>query len=300
MTSLMNSKLQSSSEVILMTGASGFVGSHYLRKSVHEIDSIRPVSLQHTKLDQIDFSNVYSVLHLAGIAHRMEKTEDQIYYDVNHKLTLDFALHCKQAGVEHFIYMSTIKVYGDSNELLTLETPCVPNDAYGKSKLLAETELMRLSDQNFKVAIIRPPLIYGPEVKGNLKRLTEWVDSRSIIPLGGIKNKRSIVGIENLISLIDKIIERRAEGIFLIQDKAPISTTELIESIAKVKGSKIRLIKIPAFLRTILKLIKPDIHKRLFGTLIVDDSQTKIELNFEHPYTTEQGLRLMINRKDDK
>ncbi|HEY9117028.1 MAG TPA: NAD-dependent epimerase/dehydratase family protein [Roseivirga sp.] len=284
---------------ILVSGSSGFVGEYFCssRKSTYDI---RTISLRNTPLGNTDFSNVNSVLHLAGIAHRMEKTEDQIYYDVNHKLTLGFALRCKEAGVEHFVFMSTIKVYGDSNELLTLETPCVPNDAYGKSKLLAETELMRLSDQNFKVAIIRPPLIYGPEVKGNLKRLKEWVDSRSIIPLGGIKNKRSIVGIENLISLIDKIIERRAEGIFLIQDKAPISTTELIESIAKVKGSKIRLIKIPAFLRTILKLIKPDIHKRLFGTLIVDDSQTKIELNFEHPYTTEQGLRLMINSKDDK
>lgn len=292
--------MQSSSQVVLVTGASGFVGGHYLKKSEYRIDAIRTVSLQQTFLEEIDYSNVHSVLHLAGIAHRMEKKADQIYFDVNCNLTLDFANHCKQAGIKHFIFMSTIKVYDESNELLTLETPCVPNDAYGKSKFLAETELMKLSDDHFKVAIIRPPLIYGPGVKGNLKRLSEWINSRCIIPLGGIKNKRSLVGIDNLIALIDKIIERKAGGIFLIQDKAPISTTELIKSIAEIKRSKIKIITIPAFMRIILKLIRPDIYKRLFGTLIVDDSQTKKELNFENPYTTEQGLELMINCRDDK
>lgn len=280
-------------KTILVTGASGFVGQRFCVSSKDRY-SIKTVSLQNVPVEDLDLAGVDVILHLAGIAHRMEKTEDSLYYEVNYELTKNLAQAAKQAGVGHFLFVSTIKVYGDDYELLTPETKCIPNDAYGKSKLMAEEALKDLESDDFKVSIVRPPLIYGFGVKGNLLRLIELVEKKKYIPLGKINNQRSMVGIDNLIALLNRIIELKVAGTFLVQDSGAVSTSKLILQIAKEKENQIVLVSIPKVLRGTLKLIAPQIFKRLFGSLVVDDSATRDVLNFKPPYSFEEGIRLMI------
>ena len=280
-------------KTVLVTGASGFVGQHFC---VNDNDRyiIKTVSLQNIKVKDLDLSGVDVILHLAGIAHRMEKTDDSLYYEVNYKLTQELAEGAKAAKVGHFLFVSTIKVYGEEYELLTPSTECKPTDAYGKSKLMAEEFLKGLDAEEFRVSIVRPPLIYGPGVKGNMQKLIDLVERRKYIPLGNIDNKRSMVGVSNLVALFDKLIETRQRGTFLIQDSEPVSTSKLITQIAKEKNAKINLISIPRLVRFAIKRILPDIYRRLFGSLVVDDSATKSNLNFQPPYSFEEGIRLMV------
>lgn len=278
---------------LLVTGSSGFVGSSFMDSAKGHI-KIRSVSLQNTRVEEMDFDRIDIILHLAGIAHRMEKTEDSLYYDVNYQLTKDLAIAAKASGVRHFIFVSTIKVYGDDYELLTPETECKPNDAYGKSKLMAETALEELGSDDFRVSIVRPPLIYGPQVKGNMQKIVNLIEKRRVIPFGNINNKRSMVAVDNLVALLDRIIETGKSGLFLIQDSEPVSTSKLISEIAKCKGKQINLISIPIVLRYTMKLIVPEIYKRLFGSLVVDDSKTRELLNFQPPYSFEEGIRSMV------
>lgn len=278
---------------VLVTGASGFVGQLFCVKNKDRY-IIKTVSLQNIKVKDLDLSSVDVILHLAGIAHRMEKTDDSLYYDVNYELTKELATAAKAANVGHFLFVSTIKVYGDEYELLTPDTECRPNDAYGKSKLLAEEALNGLKSEHFKVSIVRPPLIYGQGVKGNMKKLIALVERRKYIPFGNINNLRSMVGVDNFVALLDRVIETRKSGTFLIQDTEPVSTSRLISEISKAKNINVKLISIPRVMRFTIKKIAPEIYKRLFGSLVVDDSATRNILNFEPPYSFEEGVRLMV------
>lgn len=281
---------------LLVTGASGFVGVQFLDCCKSHYDII-PVSLQKTPVPSIDFNEVDCVLHLAGIAHRMEKTDISLYFSVNHELTKELADAAKDAGVAHFIFMSTIKVYGESYENLTLDTVCKPTDAYGQSKLLAEQHLQTIQSDSFQVAIIRPPLIYGPGVKGNMQRLIQMVEKRKYIPLGKIQNQRSMVSIDNLIRLIRLIIDKKVSGTYLVQDESAISTTELLTAIAKAKSADVRLVAIPGIFRLIIKIFLPHIYVRLFGSLVVDDHLTRSTIDYRPEDSTSAGILKMIRGK---
>ena len=285
-----------SKKKLLVTGASGFVGVQFLDNCKADYDIV-PVSLQKTPVSSIDFEGVDCVLHLAGIAHIMEKTEDSLYFSVNHELTKELADAAKAAGVTQFVFMSTIKVYGESYERLTLDTECKPTDAYGQSKLFAEQYLQTIESDGFQVAIIRPPLIYGPGVKGNMQRLIEMVEKRKYIPLGKIMNQRSMVSIDNLIRLIRLIIDKKVSGTYLVQDESAISTTELLTEIAKAKSADVRLVAIPGIFRSMIKIFLPHIYVRLFGSLVVDDSLTRSTIDYRPEDSTSAGILKMIRGK---
>ena len=278
---------------VLLTGASGFVGKRFTSRNLDK-HNIKSTSLQTTLVNDIDFTGIDTIVHLAGIAHRMEKTEDDLYFKVNFELTRDLANKAKKNGVKHFIFMSTIKVYGDDYNELTLQTTCTPNDAYGKSKLMAEQHLQSLISKDFMVSIVRPPLVYGPGVKGNMKKLIDLVGKRNFLPLGNINNKRSMVGLDNLIEFLNRIIEKEVSGIFLVQDDKPTSTSELIKTIAKSRNPNLKLIAIPELFQTIVKKLLPEIHKRLFGSLVVDDFESKRRIDFISPLSFEEGIEMMI------
>ncbi len=280
---------------IAITGASGFVGTRLieLKSEAYRIDK---VSLRNQTLDTISLDGVDAIIHLAGVAHRMPPPPDSLYYDVNHKLTLAFAERAKSAGVKHFIFMSSTKVYSDRLESINLNTECQPNDAYGKSKLLAERSLQQLNDEGFIVSIIRPPLIFGPGVKGNLKRLIDFCRNRKFVPLGGINNQRSMVNVDNLIYLIDLLIEKRLPGIFLVQDKEPVSTSTLVTQIMQALNTSSRLITIPSFVQKIIYLVHPGKAKRLFGSFVVDDTETREKLQYSPQIPFEVGIESMVKK----
>ena len=198
---------------------------------------------------------------------------------------MELAKKAKESGIKQFIFMSTVKVYGEETDSKYSENSiCNPEDDYGKSKLKAELELQKLEDEDFKVSIIRTPIVYGHGVKANIKSLINLINKVPLLPFGKIENKRSMVYIGNLCHLVDEVIIQQKAGIFLASDNKPLSTTRLIELIAKNLDKKIYLIKIP-FFESLLKLVKPSFHKRLYGSLEVDNTITKQKLNLSIIFT---------------
>ncbi|NCB13597.1 MAG: NAD-dependent epimerase/dehydratase family protein [Erysipelotrichia bacterium] len=292
---------------LLITGSNGFVGNYFIKKYKGKYD-IRTFSFLKDDINSLDCSDLDVVVHLSALVHQMDGASCQEYERVNVIQTLQLAKKAKENGVKQFVFMSTVKVYGEETDSKYSENIiCNPEDDYGKSKLKAELELQKLEDKDFKVSIIRTPIVYGYGVKANIKSLINLVNKVPLLPFGKIENKRSMVYIGNLCHLVYEIITQEKQGIFLASDDEPLSTSRLIELVAKnldlVKRSgcgtitlcekKIYLVKIP-FFETLLKILKPSFHKRLYGSLEVDNTITKQKLNLQNPYSVEDGIKLMI------
>lgn len=283
-------------KTILLTGARGFVGSYFTEKYKDKYDIKRFIFIADD-LMALDMSGVDVVVHLAALVHQMGRASAEEYERVNVTQTLELAKKAKDASVKQFIFMSTVKVYGEeTDDVYTENSECRPEDEYGKSKLKAERELLKLESEDFIVSIVRTPIVYGYGVKANIKNLVHLVKKVPVLPFGKIENRRSMVYVGNLCHLVDVVIEQEKSGVFLASDDEPLSTTRLIELIAKELNKKVYLIKIP-FFEALLKLLKPLFHKRLYGSLEVDNALTKERLNLKNPYSVEKGVRLMIHGK---
>ena len=279
---------------LLITGSNGFVGSYFINKYESKFE-IKKFSFLKDKINTLDCKDVDIAFHLSALVHQMGGASAEEYEKVNVIQTLQLAKKAKESGVKHFIFMSTVKVYGEETTSKYSENSiCNPEDEYGKSKLKAEKLLLELESENFRVSIIRTPIIYGYGVKANIKSLINLVNKVPLLPFGKIKNKRSMVYIGNLCHLVYETITQEKSGIFLASDDQPLSTSRLIELIAKNLDKKIYLVKIP-FFESLLKLVKPSFYKRLYGSLEIDNSITKEKLNLQNPYSVEDGIRLMIN-----
>ena len=279
---------------LLLTGARGFVGSYFLKKytSCHFIQTF---SFLNDDLAMLHVKDVDVVVHLSALVHQMSGASAAAYEDINVTQTLALAHKAKESGVEHFIFMSTVKVYGEeSDEVYTENFTCKPQDEYGKSKLKAEKELQKLEGEHFKVSIVRTPVVYGYGVKANLKNLMILVDKVPVLPFGSINNRRSLTYVGNLCALLECIIQKQQRGIFLASDDKALSTTQLIEAITTVKKRSCWLFSFP-FFPQLLKWLKPSFYKRLFESLEVDNQATKRILSFENPYTVEEGIRFMVH-----
>ncbi|MFX4233907.1 NAD-dependent epimerase/dehydratase family protein [Aliarcobacter butzleri] len=278
---------------LLITGSNGFIGNYFINNYKSKYN-IKTFSFLKDDINRLDCNSIDIVFHLSALVHQMGGASASEYEKINVTQTLQLAKKAKESGVKHFVFMSTVKVYGEeTNSIYTENTVCNPEDDYGKSKLKAEHELQKLEDENFKISIIRTPIVYGYGVKANIKNLINLVNKVPVLPLGKIKNKRSMVYIGNLCHLVDEIIIQKKSGIFLACDDEPLSTSKLIELIAKNLDRKMYLIKIP-FFETLLKILKPSFHERLYGSLEVDNNITKEKLNLKNPYSVENGVRLMI------
>jgi len=278
---------------VLLTGSRGFIGSyfqkHYARKY-----TIQPFSFLKDDLNALHVKEIDVVIHLSALVHQMSGASDEAYERVNVKQTLELALKAKESGVKQFIFMSTVKVYGEESDVPYSEISlCHPQDAYGRTKLKAEQELQKLTSEDFSVSIIRTPIVYGYGVKANIKNLVTLVANVSLLPFGNIHNKRSFTYVGNLCAMIDKIIEKKKRGIFLAGDDKSLSTTRLIELIALNQKKKVFFISLPLF-SSLVKWIKPSFYKRLFESLEIDNTQTKKILEFQNPYSVEDGIKLMI------
>ena len=278
---------------LLITGSNGFVGSYFINQYKEKYE-IKTFSFLKDDINSLDCSDLDVVLHLSALVHQMDGASKEEYEKVNVTQTLQLAKKAKECGVKQFVFMSTVKVYGEETEsVYTEKSICNPEDEYGKSKLKAEKLLLEVESENFRVSIIRTPIIYGYGVKANIKNLINLVNKISVLPFGKIVNKRSMVYIGNLCHLVDEVIIQQKAGIFLASDDEPLSTSRLIELIAKNLDKKIYLIKLP-FFESLLKLVKPSFHKRLYGSLEVDNSITKEKLNLKNPYGVEEGIGMMI------
>lgn len=280
---------------ILITGSNGYVGKNFIDAYKSKYDFCK-FSLLKKPLEGLQLDNIDAVLHCAALVHQGKEKCFQEYYDVNVKYPVSLAKKSKESGVKQFIFISTVSVYGEGESLITEDTICCPKTPYGKSKLMAEIELRKLEEDNFVVSIIRAPMVYGSSAPGNMAALISLVKKVRVIPLGNIENKRSFVYIVNLLHLIDCVIEKKKNGLFLACDDEALGTSKLIEFIAKGLDKKITLIRVP-FFQIILKFIKPSIHDSLYGTLKINNQVTKKKLNYRNKIGVEEGIRLMLKGK---
>jgi nucleoside-diphosphate-sugar epimerase len=281
---------------VLITGANSFVGTNFRKFS--QYTDIEEVSLFDTRTEDIEFSKYDVVLHLAAIVHQSKKIAEAEYFSVNRDLCLQVAERAKKRGIRQFVFLSTIKVYGEfvnGSKLRNEDSECFPDDAYGRSKHSAEIGLKKLEDENFIVSIIRTPLVYGEGVKANMINLVKLVEMFPILPLGKIENKRNFTYTENLVGYIDRIIEKRVSGTFITMDDKAHSTTELIYYISKSLGKKVRLFKLPQLFLRLGIFFVPYKLDRLFGSLVFDNSKTRKELDYYPPVSTEEGIKRMIS-----
>lgn len=256
---------------ILITGAKSYIGDSFAKYAQeHGYDySITTVDTMDDSWRKFDFSVFDIVFHVAGIAHAdAKKRMKTLYYKVNRDLAIEVGLTAKMSGIKQFIFMSSIIVYGESHSLkpfmITENTIPKPNGFYGDSKLQAEQGLMRLEDKRFKVAILRPPMIYGPGSKGNFPKLIKLAGVLPVFP--DFHNRRSMLYIDNLCEFIRKIIDTESRGVYFPQNAEYMNTSVLIQQLAELQGSKVVLTKI---LVPLVYLISPFVKSvnKLFGSL---------------------------------
>ena len=277
---------------LLVTGSSGYIGRSFISIFKNKY-TYEKFSLLNSKLINIDFSHIEVVVHCAALVHQKTTHPYSYYSEVNIEYPVKLALCAKQSGVKQFVFISTVAVYGNNATYLDEHSQLNPVTLYGKSKMEAEEKLLGLNDDGFIVSIIRPPMVYGINAPGNIKTLIRLIRYFTILPFGSINNRRSFVYIGNLCYLIDEIITQRMHGIFLASDDNPISTTKLIELIAKNLDKKVFLIKIP-FFEYMLKRFKPSFYNRLYDSLEINNDITMQKLGITNPHSTDEGIKLMI------
>ena len=263
---------------ILITGANSYIGT-----SVEQYLQQWPENYQLDTLDMIDgswrnrdFAGYDAVLHVAGLVHQPQTKNDpaqaERYDRINHLLAVETAQKAKKEGVKQFVFLSSASVYGLNAPvgkvvMITRDTPLNPTDNYGISKKHAEEGLQKLGDDQFRIAIVRPPMIYGKGCKGNYQTMAKLAKKLPVFPW--VDNQRSMLYMENLAEFLRLLIDDVAEGIFCPQNNEYVNTSDMVNLIAHANGKGILLIRGVSWA---LKLLRPmtGIVDKAFGSLCYD------------------------------
>lgn len=259
---------------ILITGANSYIGTSfekYIKENYPNDFQIDTLDTMDQNWKEYDFSNYDSILHVAGIAHQKETKENaHLYYEINRDLAISVANKAKESNVKQFIFMSSMSVYGldHSNELITVDTPTNPKTNYGKSKLEAEQALIKLQTNDFKIAIVRPPMVYGEGCPGNMTKLLNAVRKFHVFPT--IKNERSSISIRKLCNDIFSIIDTQKSSIFLPQNSEYMCTSKIVRE--TMKKENVFVIYLSLF-NPLIKLMigKVGLITKVFGDLKYDN-----------------------------
>lgn len=265
---------------ILITGAGSYIGSQVKAYLGHfpGAYTVSELNMHGEDWRQADFRGVDAILHTAGIVHREDTKHNpafrELYETVNRDLPAAVAEKAKREGVRQFLFLSTQSVYGLSAPLgkpvvITENTPLAPVDLYGSSKAEAEARLLPLSDANFRVAILRPPIVYGKGCKGNYRALEKFAAKLPAFPK--VENGRSMIYIENLCELIRQLIEDGAAGIFCPQNDEYTNTSRMVAAIAREHGRHVSLVPGFTWALKLLSGFVPAVNKA-FGSLQYDRS----------------------------
>ncbi|MDP3270024.1 MAG: NAD-dependent epimerase/dehydratase family protein [Legionella sp.] len=318
-------------QTILVTGASGFVGQALIRtlcqqgyevrgtvRSATALSALKKSMTQFNNLslyklgdlsDTTDWSealcNTHTVVHCAARAHILNETSTdplKEFRQVNCEASKNLAEQAKIAGIKRIIFISSIGVLGNTSQDIPFSDCSTPNPKlpYAQSKLEAEHCLSQFA-KDMELVIIRPPLVYGPGVKGNFKKLLQYVAKGLPLPLGKINNKRQFIGIDNLVHFIIECIisEKAANHTFTVADNETITTTQLIKTIAKLMDKKIILLPIPkGILGLLLKAVgKENLADQLINNLEINPNNAREILNWKAPFTLYQQLENTIKNE---
>lgn len=249
---------------ILITGANSYIGTSF-EQYMKQFDGyqVDTVDMIDGSWRQKDFSLYDVVFHVAGIAHRKEtKKNASLYYEVNRDLAIETAKKAKKEQVKQFVFLSSMSIFAMTTGVITKDTVPNPNSHYGKSKLEAEQGIKELDGDGFKVAIVRPPMVYGKGCKGNYVSLRKFALTCPFF----IKthNQRSMIYIKNLCEFVHQLIGKELEGIFCPQNKEYVSTDEMIKEVALCHNKKILLLPIP---KQIVSLLRFGVLNKILGSL---------------------------------
>lgn len=302
--------------MILITGSNGFLAS-YLLKNNPQLD-VRLIDRNNNKHSRSDFfkasinscttyidvlEDIKTVIHCAARVHLMnDESNDPLndYREVNTAGTMNLARQAMEAGVKRFIFISSIKVNGESTQLghpFSSSDTRSPADFYGQSKSEAEEQLLQYAvETGLEVVIIRPTLVYGPGVKANFASLLKLVSKGVPLPFGCItSNKRSLVSVTNLVDLIVTCIDhpKAVNQVFLVSDDNDVSTASMVKHMSKALGKSNTMLSVPLWCYQIIAKLtrKQDVVNRLLGSLQVDITHTKKTLGWEPPQTIEEGFK---------
>ena len=314
--------------MILVTGATGFVGRALVQRlvSVDKSQSVvvavrRPGSPWPERVLQRPggalsansnwlgaLEGISAVVHCAARVHVMRDTvSDPLteFRRVNVQGTLNLARQAAAAGVQRFLFVSSIKVNGEltrPGQLFTAEDTPAPLDAYGISKMEAERGLLEVAlNTGMEVVIIRPPLVYGHGAKGNFAAMLRLLHGGVPMPLGAINNRRSLVALDNLVDLIATCVTHKAAAghTFLVSDGEDVSTTDLLRRMGQAMERPARLVPVPAaWLEYAARLLgKQEVAKRICGSLQVDIEKTRQVLGWSPPLTLDEGLKIAAGNR---
>ena len=273
---------------ILITGANSYIGisfENYMKQWADDYQ-VDTVDMIDGTWREKDFSSYDVVFHVAGIAHsdngKISAEKEKLYYKVNTDLTVETAKKAKADGVSQFIFMSSAIVYGESapigkSKVITKDTPLSPANCYGDSKVQAEKGILPLNDDGFKVVVLRPPMIYGKNSKGNYPTLAKMALKMPVFPY--MKNERSMLYIENLCEFIRLMIQNDESGIFWPQNGEYSNTSELVRMIAAAHGKKVTVVKGCGW---VLKLMShcTGLVNKAFGSLSYDMSLSEYKEDY--------------------
>jgi UDP-N-acetyl-alpha-D-quinovosamine dehydrogenase len=306
---------------VLVTGASGFVGSilcpvlaqaGYVVRAALRSSRAAPAGVtesvvvgdigDHTNWTEA-LRNVELVIHLAARAHTVNARTagTELYAQINAHGTRRLATQSASQGITRFVYLSTVKVNGEDSGARPYSAEDVPRplDAYATSKWLGEQALWRVAAGTaIQAAVVRSPLVYGPGVRANFLRLLRWVDRERLLPLGAICNQRSVVSVWNLCDLLLRVIEDPAAPgrVWMVSDGADVSTPDLVRVLGRAMGRQVRLVSVPVsllYLAGTLSARRAEIG-RLCGSLVIDISETRSQLNWTPPVPLQESLERTV------
>lgn len=305
---------------VAVTGSSGFLGkalvSELAQRNINVVALARRATPDFKLPDSVEYrqsgdlssetswvkplKGVNVIVHTAARVHLMKDGSNswQLYYRANVEGTIELAKQAIECGVKRFVFVSSIKVNGESTnigEAFSPSSPLFPEDEYGRSKLEAENLLKALcANSGMELVVVRPPLIYGPGVKANFLSMLKWIDKGFPLPLAAVTNARSMVSISNLVGFLMLCVEHKkaANKTFLISDGNDLSTSDTLRILSLALGRSPRLFYVPVwFLVMVAKLLgKRGVAKRLTGNLQIDISYSVSELGWTPSLSVDEGL----------
>lgn len=282
---------------ILITGADSYIGTSFETwlaqpkfKGLYEVDTI---DMRNDGWKEKDFSPYDAVFHVAGIAHVKETKENRhLYYEVNRDLAIETAKKAKKANVGQFVLLSSMSVYGIEKGVITDKTISEPQSSYGRSKLQADIAIQKLANENLRIAILRPPMVYGRGCKGNYVRMSKLAQVVPIFP--DVNNERSMIYIGNLCEFVRLLIENGAGGLYFPQNAEYAKTSEIVKEIAKIHKKKIwvtRLINPAIYLLDHFPGRVGEMVTKAFGSLVYEKNISQYsDFNYQL-YSTKDSIR---------